>query len=163
MLLPYLKLAQEWLTRPKVMWTFLIVFIAILAAILGFGHHNAFYLISHDLILVGLFVTCACGLIVHYVYKLKDYIAFDLRMRHLATDEQEILATFVKKKSSTEVFRFDQPATNSLVDEGILKVATETGHVHEKGGFLYYTIKPAVLRKLLNHPRLLGKHAPPNP
>lgn len=134
------------------MWTFLIAISLLLLALAKYEHQGMGYLLSHYLILCLAILVCASGLIVHYAYNIGNYFRKVSRLRHLANDEKEVLARFVKEGASSLPFYFDKPAPNSLVDDGVLRIASETGRVHQDVGCTYYTIGALDLRILRKNP-----------
>jgi hypothetical protein len=150
-----LRLLQGWLTSPETMWTFLIGLALLLVSIFEIQHKSVADLLDKNLSICMVTVVCVAGLIVHYAYKTGSVIKRRYRLRHLAEDEKKILAKFVQAKQSTVPVFFNELGAESLLDDGILKVTSEIGRVHQDVGCTYYTIKHSVLRTLIKNPSLV--------
>jgi hypothetical protein len=151
------KMAQEWITSQRTMWTFLIGIALLLGLILKIGNHDLAYSLDHYEILWFVMVICAAGLVTQGLFNLGFRFKIHRRLSHLASDEKDILSKFVESNASTVYATFGEPAANSLVDEGILRITSETGRVHQRGGITYYTIAHPTLRYLQKHKDRLFK------
>lgn len=155
--LTLVKTAQEWVTKPKTMCTFLIGIAILLGLILTIGRHNIAYTIDHYVSLWFLLTICVGGLLTHGLFYLGSRLKFRHRLNHLASDESEILDRFVKENASTIRATFAEPAASSLADDGILRVSKETGRVHQDVGITYYSIPSHALRYLCKRKKALSK------
>jgi hypothetical protein len=142
------KMVQEWLTSPRTMSAFLLSTVVLLGLIAGIGHQNIEYLLTHYLILCFVCTTCAGGLIVHGLWGLGSRLKIRHRLNHLASDEKKIISRFIDNDISTVQATFGEPGANSLVDDGILRITSETGRVHQKSGVTYYTMASRTFRYL---------------
>jgi Super-infection exclusion protein B len=142
------KMVQEWLTSPRTMCAFLLGTAILLGLIAGIEHQNLEYLLSHYLILCFVCTTCAAGLITLGLFGMGFRFTIRHRLNHLASDEKKIISRFIDNDVSTVQATFGEPGANSLVDDGILRVTSETGRVHQKVGVTYYTILPYAFRYL---------------
>jgi hypothetical protein len=68
------------------------------------------------------------------------------RLHSLTADERKILALYVRDQVSTWAWGVSDLGIPSLVDAGILYLATTIGDVHADSGIRYYTIKPWILK-----------------
>ena len=68
------------------------------------------------------------------------------RLRNLTVDERKILALYVRDQVSTWTWGVSDLGIPSLVDAGILYLATTIGDVHSDMGVRYYTIRPWILK-----------------
>ncbi len=123
---------------------------------MGIGHYDIKDTLDHYTVLWGILAVCMGGLITHGLFDLGSRFKIRRRLNHLASDEKKILSRFVDNDVSTVHATFAEPAANSLMDDKILRITSETGRVHQKSGVTYYTISSHAFRYLRSHPGVLA-------
>jgi hypothetical protein len=149
--LTLVKMAQGWITSPRTMSTFSIGIAILLGLIFKIGHHDIAYSLDHYAALWFVLALCVAGLITHCIVAAYSRLKFRHRLKHLASDERVILNRFVEKDATTIHATFGEPAASNLAEDGILRVSTETGRVHQDVGVTYYSIPFHALVYLRKH------------
>jgi hypothetical protein len=81
------------------------------------------------------------------------------RLHSLTADERKVLALYVRDQVSTWAWGVSDLGIPSLVDSGILYMATTIGDVHADMGVRYYTIRPWILKYVTRKKKLLQPSA----
>ena len=111
---------------------------------------------GHRVLEWGIFGFCVLMLAVTGIESSGKRWRMKHRLRHLATDEQELMREFVGRNVSTHHFVTYQAAVSSLEADGILSVARPATTITEDSGIFYYRIPSWMLRYLRKHRKYVG-------